>query len=349
MNYHRSKLLGSEAVLSFSATNALRLIFEFMVLIHHLYDTFTPIGPFFASTFGPIAVGGFILISGYGVGKSFIKKGDAYRARLIFERIPRNYLMIVTVNLVYLFLFLYGGNLFNSAEGAIASVLYLPFLPDYETLSHYIYFLADLMIYYILFAGISYLFKKLKNPLLWTAITMFGLCFVTMVVLEIINGATGNNGAMRGALCFPAGLIIACFDDEIVKAIYKRGPLICIALMLPLVPCAFFWEENIPYEYLMPLFFSLGLCMLFFQVKFNSKVINYLASLVLYVYVSHEFIREFLRMKFTGFLTHKLSFLTLKNEIFIITIIVSLAFAVLCDLIKRLIKLINKQRKIKRT
>ena len=336
MKICRANLLDSNSVLSISATNLLRIIFETMVLFHHLVDVRSPFGALLSGLFGPVAVGGFILISGYGVGKSFIKKGYKYCDRIYYERIPKNYFTIIIANVFYLWLFLYTGNLFESPAGILSSFLYFPFFGEFEKLSHYIYFLADLMIYYVIFLIFINVFKKLRNPLFWTAIMTFILAIVAMVVLEIINAYSGGSGAMRGGLCFPAGLLIARFDDAICKTIKKYGALIYISLMIPVCVGLFFFDLNIFYEYIIPLFFSMGIALLFFYVKFKSKIITYLAGLIIYVYVAHEFFRELFR-----FISPHLT----KNQNCAITLILTFATSVLIDLIIKGIKKLKKLRK----
>lgn len=342
MKICRANLLNSESILSISATNILRIIFEAMVLFHHLVDVKWPFAAFMNGICGPIAVGGFVLISGYGVGKSFIKKGYAYCDRIFFERMPNNYITIIIANVFYLWLFLFTGNLFEDGFSAIYSFLYFPFFSSFEKLSHYIYFLADLIVYYGLFWITINLFKKSRNPMLWTAITTAIVGVLAMVVLEVINGATGGSAAMRGSLGFPAGLLIAYFDDAICKALNKRGTLIYISLMIPLAVGGFFADLNLFYEYLIPLFFSLGVALLFYQVKFKSKIITYLAGLIIYVYVAHEFFRNLLRFLYPA--------LT-KNQNCLITLVLTFLASVLIDLIikgiKKLVKMHNKKKRLK--
>ena len=66
------------SLLSLSSTQLLRVVFETLVLIHHLYLVYTSLGAVITNALGPIAVGGFIFLSGFGVGLSYIKKGDEY-------------------------------------------------------------------------------------------------------------------------------------------------------------------------------------------------------------------------------------------------------------------------------
>ena len=137
------------SLLSLSNTNLLRVVFEVLVLIHHLYLTSTSLGSVISGALGPIAVGGFIFLSGYGVALSFIKKQDEYAKKLIKSRIPRTYAILLIADLCYLALYLATGGKFADPFSAVVSVLYLPVFSGFVPLSHWIYFLADIIVYYL--------------------------------------------------------------------------------------------------------------------------------------------------------------------------------------------------------
>ena len=225
------KVFNSEnGLLSLSNTKLLRIVFEALVLIHHLYLTYTSFGAVITNAFGPIAVGGFIFLSGYGVGFSFVRKGDEYAKRLIKSRVPRTYAILFIVDLCYLILYLVMGGRFSDPFSAIVSVLYLPVFSGFVPLSHWIYFLADLIIYYLLFLLFIFVFKKVKNRLLWTAITILALDLIIIAVLSVINYHTGSVRYLRACLCFPIGLICAAYSERIAEIVKKYKVLLSIGL-----------------------------------------------------------------------------------------------------------------------
>ena len=195
------------SLLSLSCTELLRVVFETMVLIHHLYLVYTSLGAVITNALGPIAVGGFIFLSGFGVGLSFIKKGDEYAEKLLKVRVPKTYLTLFIVDICYLVLYLALGGEFNNLFSAIISVFYLPVFNGFVALSHWIYFLADLLIYYILFLLFIFIFRKTKNRLLNTALVILAIDLIIIVVLSIINYKTGSSRYLSACLCFPIVLI----------------------------------------------------------------------------------------------------------------------------------------------
>ncbi len=277
------------SLLSYSNTELLRVIFEVLVLIHHLYHFYTSFGGVISSGFGPIAVGGFIFLSGYGVGFSFVKKGDEYAKKLIKFRVPRTYAILFIADLCYLALYLALGGEFNNLFSAIISVFYLPIFDGFVALSHWIYFLADLIIYYLMFLLFIYIFRKAKNRLLWTAIAILILDLVIIAVLSVINYQTASTRYLRGCLCFPIGLLCAVFFKELGEIIKENKVLMAITLSLISILIQVFLDYRPVSEYILPIFVVLALVVILYDVKIESKAISYLSSLVIYVYVSHEF------------------------------------------------------------
>lgn len=276
-------------LLSLSNTNFLRVVFEALVLIHHLYLVYTSFGAVITNAFGPIAVGGFIFLSGFGVGLSFINKGDEYVKKLLKIRLPRTYAIILIANLFYLALYLITGGRFNNPFSAIASILYLPVFQGFVPLSHWIYFLADLIIYYLMFLLFIFIFKKTKDRLLWTAIAIIALELIIIAVLSVVNYQTGSARFLRGCLCFPIGLLCALFSGRLYILVKKHKLLLTISLsVISIVILAVFNYRPIN-EYLLPIFTVLTLVVMLCGVKTKSRAINYLSGLVIYVYVSHEF------------------------------------------------------------
>ena len=211
--------------------------------------------------------------------------------------------MILIANLFYLFLYYYLGNSFDNAFDLIISVLYLPVFGGFVALSHYIYFLADLLVYYIAFLIFAYLLRnhKKKTPLI--SACMLALMFVVIIVLSIINAKTGSSRHMRGGLCFPLGLLICYYEDEICKFLNDYKWLVVAALFVSGFACSVTFSSDIVSEYIISVLIPLAIIVALYGVSSKRKSLKYLESLVLYVYVSHEFFRELLEKAIGG--THE--------------------------------------------
>ncbi len=281
-------------LLSKSTSNALKIIFEIMVLFHHLYATNTVLGEKIDGLAGVVAVGGFLIISGYGVGVNFLTKGDSYRRKLLKNRIPRLYAIILIADLLYLWLHFYTGNTFDNFFDLVISVFYLPIFNGFVALSHYIYFLADLIIYYTLFLLFSHAFKNEKNPLVATAIAILVLDLIIIAVLTVINMETGSSRHLRACLCFPLGLLLAqILKDENGCALFKKLKWTLVTWLFIIGTSVYALTENDSMiEYVLPILFAFAIIIAFFGVEIKSKAVEYCSQLVLYVYASHEFFRE---------------------------------------------------------
>ena len=318
-----------KTLLSLSNTALLRIVFEAMVLIHHLYMTYTAFGAVIAGAFGPIAVGGFVFLSGYGVGFSFLRKREEYAARLIKSRVPRTYAILLIVNLCYLALYLATNGSFDNAFSAIISVLYLPIFKGFVPLSHWIYFLADLIIYYLLFSLFICLFRKTKNRLVWAAISILILDLIIIAALSVINYRTGSTRYLRACLCFPIGLICAAFCDKLTEIVKKHKPLLAIGLSAISVAVMVFCDYRPVSEYLLPILSVLAIIVILHGVNTESRATAYLSGLVIYVYVSHEFFLNVFRPMFPTL--H-------KNAIALIVFASSMLFAAMLHSIVRALR-----------
>ena len=335
-------LRNDKKLLPLQTANLLRIIFELLVLIHHLYSTQTPTGSALSSIIGPAAVAGFLLLSGYGVAISFMKSGDSYLSQLLKKRIPSTYLQILTVDILYFTLYYLTGNKFDTAIGAISSILYLPVFKGYVALSHWVYFLADLLIYYVIFFILMKLLKKKKNRLELTAKINLIICAVIIIVLTIINSTTGSSRYLRGCWLFPCGILLACYEKQIVKFLndYKFVVLGVLAFLFVTLS-ATLYDVQIAREYVICAISTfLAITITFtFNVEPKAKFVSFLSDHVLFVYLSHEY--------FFKLFGHFFNSTWSSNAIMIITLIFTLAFANYCYNTKLMRKQAKQQAKSK--
>lgn len=308
-----------------SSASLLRVVFEALVLIHHLFPPYTSTGAVISSALGPIAVGGFVFLSGYGIGCSFTQKGDEYLKKLLKVRVPRTYAILLIADLCYLALYLAMGGAFDSAFSAIASVLYLPVFKGFIALSHWIYFLADLLIYYLLFLLFAVIFKKSRNRLIWTAAAILIVDVIIIAVLSFVNHKTGSARYLRACLCFPVGLICSAFFEKLASILSRNKiPLVISTLLIGVV--LMILDCGSVTEYVLPIFTALAFVAMLYGINTESRALDYLSGLVIYVYVSHEFFLTVCRSLFSTLHTHALG---------LIVFVCSALFAILLDFIVR--------------
>jgi len=314
--------------LSIGATHVLRIFFEALVLIHHLFPTYTSLGGEISSVLGPIAVGGFLMISGYGLGVRLREAGAFYCRKLLTRRVPMMYCRLLITDILYLIPFFLIGNRFSDAASAVSSILYLPFMPQFVALSHWVYFIADLMVYYLVLGLFALLFYDRKNGHFLTLLAFTLTLALLIVVLSVINLKTGSSRYMRGALLFPIGFAIAGGEGEIFKkGITPIAKWAVFGALLSLGIVAFLFSEvKFLSEYVIPIPFALVAAVALMGCDPKGKVLRYFSGLVIGVYLSHE---AYLRI-FEYFCPN-------LNEWLRVLVVVLCAFitAALIDLIKR--------------
>lgn len=290
--------LNRNNLISRSASNLLRIIFESCVLVHHLASSSNPFIQEIIWALGPMAVSGFILLSGFGVGMSYKKRGASYLSKLIKQRVPRTYGLIVLTDLFYILLFFIEEEQFNGVFGFIVSVLYLPVFKEFSYLSHWVYFLADLIVYYLMFFVVGHIMKKRKDSLFKTAVTIFCVQALIVAVVSVINSVTGNSGSLRGCFMFPMGLLIANYSEELTSVVRKYKYELVTGLFLVATLFFFSWDGLFADEYVIGSLFALSLFFLFHGFEIRSHVLDICSHLILFVYLSHELVFKSIRFMF---------------------------------------------------
>ena len=188
------------------------------VLLHHLLRTNNFFVDSILNALGPIAVGGFLLLSGYGLIVNYKQHGMSYLKKVLFKRIPLTYLLVILTNLIYLTIYIFTEPVTLSTLNIITSIFYISFSKNFIFLYSWIYFLVDLLIYYFCFVIIFMIiesFKKLKQKPKIGAIVYFIIVFIIYLSVSlVIQKPLGQ----RAIFCFTLGLTIGAFEDKIGRA-----------------------------------------------------------------------------------------------------------------------------------
>ena len=284
-------------LISRSATNGLKIFFELLVLIHHLYQPESELLKAINAIIGPVGVAGFFMLSGYGVGISIMNKGEGYLRSLTTKRIPKMYLIILLTDIFYLILFYMTGNEFKSFIGFISSVLYLPVFKDYVALSHWLYFVADLMLYYVVFVVIMYIIKRkmgVERALPKAALAMLIIQLALITVLTVINVKTGSHRYLRACLMFPLGIVVAYYGKSIYAYVKKYKYAIAGYSFLLATLFFQFLSYDVFSEYVTCGLFAIAVIALIVGVEFEIKEIDIVSKHIIFIYLSHEFFAKML-------------------------------------------------------
>lgn len=210
-----------------------------------------------------------------------------YLRKLILNRIPRTYLIIIVTNLAYLPIYTLTTSSQLTILNIIASIFYLSFTSHFIQLYSWIYFLADLIIYYAIFA-IIFLFveicKKIKNKPKIGAIIQ---CAIILLLYTIISLIVGKPLNQRAIFCFALGSLLGAFEFHFINfairyRLYIASVLFVITVILCIVMKSYFIKEQI-----IPIISSIMLITLFANMALQSKILVYLGTISFYIYLVH--------------------------------------------------------------
>lgn len=276
-------------LLSKKTSIALKGILCIFVLLHHLLRVDNAFIDSILNLLGPLAVGGFFLLSGYGLIVNYKQYGLDYVKKILFKKIPILYLIIIITNMFYLALYASTVSSELSIENIITSVLYLSFFNSFIPLNSWIYFIADLIIYYLVFAivfGLIGLVNKVKNKAKTGAIIHF---IFVLVIFVLISCIFQEPLAQRAIFCFSLGVFAGAFEDSISSFCVKYR-LLFVAVLCVLLTLLFMWVNfELVEEQILPLIFCLLLMVSFNQIDFQNKVVLFVGKISLYIYLSHGF------------------------------------------------------------
>ena len=284
---------------SVSQTKALKGVFALTVIFHHLYGTgLSPLlGTDVFKELGFLAVGGFFLISGYGLTYGVYNKKNYLRGffikRILAIVIP--YYVIDSVYIVMRYL---------SEDDKEAFKIYL----KESLLGIEMWFVSVMVFLYVLFRVSFIGHEKRKNkhlsPLLLTFLTL------AYVVLFTLTQQTGHN-LLYGCewndtvLCFTVGMWYCILKERLAPFLMKHyyvftaviAVLFAVSFVLVMKLPPYVWPTS-PYRLTLRIAASVLFCgavlLLSMKIKLGNKVINACGDLSFELYMSHAiFIKVF--------------------------------------------------------
>lgn len=265
----------------------LKGVFCIFVLFHHLLRTGNPAVDKILELLGPLAVGGFYFLSGYGLVASYCANGKKYIKKMLFKRIPLTYLLLVATNLVYLGVYYLTGNPPLSVGGAVSSVFYISFVPQFVSLYSWMYFIVNLLIFYVVFALIFSVIEAIKGIKRKAAVGTIVFVVVEVALIAVISLVGGALLDARAFLCFPLGLVCGAFANQIKCFIDKNRLFVCVLAAFAGCVLLTFADTTMLREYVIPLSFCLFFTALISGVDVKSRVLLWAGKNSLNVYLFH--------------------------------------------------------------
>ena len=316
-------------IVSKNLSIALKGVFCIFVLLHHLIRTGNQFIDSILHILGPIAVGGFFFISGYGLVVNYIKFGKAYLKKLISKRIPIIYGIIVLVNIVYLIYFLLSTPAELSFLNIFASVFYLSFLDAFVPLYSWIYFLVDLLTYYIVFALVFMVIELIKNinkkPQA-SAVILTIVFFLVFIIVSLINGYYLDR---RAIFCFVLGVLLSAFEQKLLMLTPKIKLIFSIILITAFILLFALFNTYLVSEQILPLIFCIIVATILAYHTPTIKPILFMGEICLYVYLTHGLFFEIIN-KYSSLSPYLRAVI-----VCVITVVISYLLYLLVDGIKR--------------
>lgn len=196
------------------STTCLKGIICLFVMFHNLgldYPGNSEIMELICEHAGGVGVGLFFFLSAFGIIRSYQKKGNKYILKLIFVHSAKIYLIAVFVNLLTYLLFLQGS---YEPTDAVLRILNLDLLNGFKRINRHGWYIATIILMYLIFGLIYYLCSKLKTKNKWI------IAGVTLSIVSVglrIAAIIADTGGMytREITAFSTGVLYATFYNQI--------------------------------------------------------------------------------------------------------------------------------------
>lgn len=228
---------------------------------------------------GGIAVGLFFFLSAFGLFVSYKKYGNEFLKKLIFKNALKLWLVAVGINLLeFVFFF---GNSFETGD-AILRILNLDLFNNFNRMNRHGWFIASLLALYVIFAVTFYLFNKMKNEkkLEIAAMIVIGITLILKLLSIIFDRGGMYTRELPG---FAIGIAYGLYYEKVNEFSRKHFTPIVIISLITYICCLFHYEPAATW----------AACLLVITVlqkyKFNNKVVEYLGSICLGIYLFLHF------------------------------------------------------------
>ncbi len=284
----QKQIHGQAVVLSKDDTTSMKGICAICVILHHLGIIFNYTGILgnINKYLGGISVGVFFFLSAYGLVLQYKKVGRPYLKKVLFVKIPKLWLYLISTNLIYYFVFDY-----KNCGGGISDLLKILGLDWLNRPNPFAWFIYTILVIYVIFVAVYFLdkFFKYKHT---SDIIMTAMPLLFAIIIFLIGMLTQADWVFVYAKCiisFPLGVLYAVFKSKIDYLVIKYCRYICVAALFIFIVCLQYFAE----ELLAPITCVLMIIM-FSKVFISNPITMFLGKISLGLYLLHNlFIRLF--------------------------------------------------------
>jgi len=285
-----------EDYLSKDTCNILRGFFAIVVVFHHLAQR-TSSGFLFRdfTQVGFLAVAAFFFFSGYGLQKQHILK-SSYSNGFLLKRLPQILIPYIIMTALYWVLRAVLGDVFSLAD------LFLTIFTDEGPIVSFSWYIISILIFYMGFYLLMKIFKKHHFGMILGGFLYYFL--LVFLCRKFSLGIWWYNASH--ILVF--GMIWAVYEDRILS-FFKKYYLLITPLIL-IIFCILFEKQydllalfNVSYAPLisaiiLTCLFTLSFLLISMKVKLKNKVLSFLGSISLEIYMTHGLFTRGLRNDF---------------------------------------------------
>lgn len=265
-----------------SQTRALKGIFAIYVIFHHLCTYVADYFPSFYAfkSIGFLMVGGFFLVSGYG-----LMYGQKYKQEYLKSFFKRRLLVILVpyyiIDIFYLIIQKYYGVL--TLKYIILSIV-----------GFNLWYIMAIMILYLCFY-IAFKFFSHKKGLMLINLFTFAYIAVMFILYKKFNYINLGYWWYNSVICFLIGIWYCEYKNKI-DIIFKKYYLSLILISFAIIIPTYYYTSKhyneaitilLPIEILCAFAFSILILLLTLKFQFANKIINFCGNLSLELYLSH--------------------------------------------------------------
>ena len=278
----------NEDYLSLETTKYYRGLFALIIVFHHLSKITTTghIFRFFA-LIGSLAVSVFFFFSGYGLQKSYIKKGESYRKGFLLKRIPGILIPYIVFIFIYWAAYTVSGTAYTFKD-------VLKTLVNGHPIVTYSWFIICIIIFYVFF----WLFMMICGKH-YKGMVICGCLWYILWALFCIK-IHYDAYWYRSCHLLIVGILWATYEEKITRFIAKYYYIIAPVVVLCFVTLFKFQGKIIsllPAGYaskILPLFITTAFvcCVILFsmKVKIGNRILGLLGGISLELYLVHGLI-----------------------------------------------------------
>lgn len=283
---------GQAVVLSKDDTTSIKGICAICVIFHHLGIIFgyTGILGNVNKYLGGLSVGIFFFLSAYGLVLQYKRVGRAYLKKILFVKIPKLYLYLISTNLLYFFVFDYKQTV-QASGGGISALLKILGLDWLNRPNPFAWFMYTILVMYFIFVIVYFLdgFFKHEHTADIVMMIMPLLFAITIFLIGLLAKADWLFVYAKCIISFPLGIMYAVFKPMIDKFLTKYCRYICVVCLFIFIICLKYFAE----ELLAPITCILMILMCS-KVSISNPIMNFLGKISLGLYLLHNlFIRLF--------------------------------------------------------